>query len=137
MESAEVRPYSFRKPPHTPALAGSQLCGGVQTEVCKASGGGSVEHITPVDLHKNVKKEENEDKDYLCEVLSDSMGYITPVDQQNHVKKEEPENEEYLCDGISNSVENVDQQNGGIERKHIKEEESEDEDYLCRRTDWG
>ncbi|KAB5540164.1 hypothetical protein PHYPO_G00098650 [Pangasianodon hypophthalmus] len=137
MESAEVQLCSGEKPPCPPGPAGSQLCGNVQTEVCKASGGGSVEHITPVDLQKNVKKEESEDEDYLCGVLSGSVGYITPMDQQNHVKKEELEDEDHFCDGTSHSVENIDEQNGGFERKHVKKEESEDEDYLRATTAWG
>ncbi|KAF4071216.1 hypothetical protein AMELA_G00283350, partial [Ameiurus melas] len=100
-----------------------------------ASDGGSVEPITPLDLQKNVKKEEIVDEVYLCEVLSDSVGHITPVDQQNHVKKEEPEDEPNFCDGTSNSMENVDENSGGFERKPVKKEESEDEDP-CTTTDW-
>ncbi|XP_053531774.1 uncharacterized protein LOC108258207 isoform X2 [Ictalurus punctatus] len=135
MESTEVRPCSSRKPPHTPTPAGSQLCGDMWTEICLASDGGSVEHITPMDLQKYVKKEEIVDEEYLCEGLSDSVGHLTPVDQQNHVKKEEPEDEPNFCDGTSNSMENVDEHSGGFERKPVKKED-EDEDP-CTTTDWG
>ncbi|XP_053344616.1 uncharacterized protein LOC128514784 isoform X2 [Clarias gariepinus] len=136
MESAEVGLCSSKTPPCTPGPAGSQLCGDVQTETCQASGGASVEHITPVDLQKNVKKEESEDEDYLCEALSGSVGHITPVDQQNQMKKKELKEEETFCGGTSNSVEKIDEQNKGFEIKHIKKEESEDEDYLCTAIDW-
>ncbi|KAF4071218.1 hypothetical protein AMELA_G00283460 [Ameiurus melas] len=131
MESAKVRLWSFKKPPCTLGPPGSQ------TETSKASGGGSLEHITLMDFQKNVKKEETVDKEYSGEVLSGSVGHITPVDQENHMKKYELEDEDNLCDGTSNSVENVGEQSGEFERKHIKKEESEDEDYLCTTTDWG
>ncbi|KAF5891196.1 zinc finger protein 32-like, partial [Clarias magur] len=133
MEAAEVGLCSSKTPPCTPGPAGSQLCGDVQTETCEASGGASVEHVTPVDLQKNVKKEETEDEDDLCEALSGSVGHITPVDQQTRVKKEELKEEETFCGGTSNSVGNVDEQNGGFEIiKHVKKE---DEDHLCTPTD--
>ncbi|KAF5891195.1 zinc finger protein 32-like, partial [Clarias magur] len=126
MEAAEVGLCSSKTPPCTPGPAGSQLCGDVQTETCEASGGASVEHVTPVDLQKNVKKEETEDEDDLC-----SMEHITPVDQQNQIKTEEfEEEEEKFCGGTSNAVENIDDQNRGFEIKHVKVEESEDEDYI-------
>ncbi|KAF5891197.1 zinc finger protein 32-like, partial [Clarias magur] len=135
MEAAEVGLCSSKTPPCTPGPAGSQLCGDVQTETCEASGGASVEHVTPVDLQKNVKKEETEDEDDLCEALSGSMGHITPLDQYIKVKKEEFKEEEMFCGGTSNSLENVDEQNGGFEIKHVKQEEFKDEDYLCTTTD--
>ncbi|KAF5891194.1 zinc finger protein 32-like, partial [Clarias magur] len=131
MEAAEVGLCSSKTPPCTPGPAGSQL-----SETCKASGGASVEHLTPVNLQDNVKKEKTEDEDDLCEALSGSVGHITPVDQQTQVKKEELKEEETFCGGTSNSVENVDEQRRGIKIKHIKKEESEDEDYLCTAIDW-
>ncbi|KAB5540167.1 hypothetical protein PHYPO_G00098680 [Pangasianodon hypophthalmus] len=131
MESAEIQPCFSRKPPHTPAPAGSQLCGDVQTETCTASGGGTSSSLEPVDHQKHVKKEEPEDEDYLYEATSASVGRITPVDQEKLVKKEEPEDEGYLRGGTSNTMEKR-----GFQSKDIKEEESEDEDYLCTTTVW-
>ncbi|XP_053344658.1 uncharacterized protein LOC128514804 isoform X1 [Clarias gariepinus] len=90
MESAEVGLCSSKTPPCTPGPAGSQLCGDVQTETCQASGGASVEHITPVDLQKNVKKEESEDEDYLSPVGISQVDHHTngwsahPTNTQEH-----------------------------------------------------
>ncbi|XP_053470717.1 uncharacterized protein LOC128601490 isoform X1 [Ictalurus furcatus] len=137
MESAWIRPCSSRKPPHTPGPTDSQLCGDVQTEKYTSSDGGtsgSVEHITCVNLQKHVKKEENVDEEYFLTPVS--VGHVTPVDLQNHVKKEEPEDTDYLYAGTSNSMEDVDQNNGGFERKHVKEEDSEDKGNIRTRTDW-
>ncbi|MCJ8744052.1 hypothetical protein PDJAM_G00101790 [Pangasius djambal] len=122
------------KPPCIPVPAGSQPCGDVQTETCTASGGGtagSVGHVTPVDLQKDIKKEEPGDDDYLCGGPSCSVGDIAVVDQQKHVKKEEPEDEAYLCGGTSSSMKHVAQQKKQFQRRNLKKEESEDEDYLC------
>ncbi|KAB5540159.1 hypothetical protein PHYPO_G00098600 [Pangasianodon hypophthalmus] len=128
MESADVWPCCSRKAPDTSAPVGSQVCCSVRTETCTVSGGetsGSVGHVP--DLQKDIKKEEPEYEEYVCETTTGSVGHITPVCQHTHVKKEEAEEEDYLCDGTSNSVENIVQLNGGF---HVKEEESEDEDYL-------
>ncbi|KAF4071210.1 hypothetical protein AMELA_G00283260 [Ameiurus melas] len=139
MESAEVRACSFRKPPHTPAPAGSQLCRDVQTETCTDSGGeisGSGGHINPMDQQNHVKKDEPEDEGYVCEAAPGPVGHIIPVDEQIYIKKEEPEDEEYLCGETSGFVENVDQE-GGFQSLHVKEEESKDEDYICTTTVLG
>ncbi|MCI4389795.1 hypothetical protein PGIGA_G00102970 [Pangasianodon gigas] len=134
MDSAEVRMCFSTKPPRIPVPSGSQLYGDVQTGTCTASGGGtagSVGHVTPVDLQKDIKKEEPGDDDYLCGGPSCSMGDITTVDQQKHVKKEEPEDEAYICGGASSSMKRVAQQKKRIQRRNLEKEESEEEDYLC------
>ncbi|MCJ8744037.1 hypothetical protein PDJAM_G00101700 [Pangasius djambal] len=137
MESAEAQLGCCRKPPHIPAH--SQLCEDVQVETCTASGGGtpgSVGHITPVDHQKHIKKEEPDEKDYLCGWTSSSVGDIPPMDEQKHVIKEESEDEDYHCEGTSGSVGHstpADEQNG--ENKHLKE--ADEEGYICTTTDCG
>ncbi|KAF4071191.1 hypothetical protein AMELA_G00283280 [Ameiurus melas] len=125
MESAEVQTCCSRKPPHTSAPVGSQVCDNVRTETCTVYGGEtSAGQVT--DLQMEIKMEEPEYEEYVCETTTGFVGHITPVCQNTHVKKEEPEEKDYLCDWTSNSVS---QPNGGFQLKHVKEEESENEDY--------
>ncbi|KAG7316252.1 hypothetical protein KOW79_019793 [Hemibagrus wyckioides] len=142
MEPSEVRHWSSRTPPHTPAASQNVCSRDVQTETCTDSGegtSGSVGHTNPEDQQKHVKKDEPEDEGYVCDTTPGPVEHFTPVEEQKYIKKEEPEDEDYLS-GISGgqascSVENVGEQSG-VQSMHVKEEESTDEHFLCTTTVW-